>query len=691
MLLLSASSKPLTLVVGALLVTTVSGTRSINVGQLKLHSCVGDASNFGGYCGRVNVSLDRNVPAAVNTVIEVGFEFYPRTETASQSDEKGSLLVFQEGGPGYSTTGSREDYLNAFASLRGKQDVLLMDKRGTGLSSAIDCPDLQTAFEPTLQQYEECSKSLKGTGYFFSSANAAHDLADITARLGYSQIDYYGDSYATWFGQVLATLHPDLIRTMVLDSAYPIRGDTSNSELILGISNLKLVCERAAPGVCPEAGATDRLTALVSALRKETVTGTAPDASGVEVSIKLDPQALVLVIHNAGNGPITYLELDAATRAYLGEAKDARPLLRMVAEARDGYSYAGKTRAYSVGLMMQIICSEQSLLYSINSTLSDRKEQYEQSLLRMEQETPNLFAPFSVREVANAQMNSEFWSACMTWSPPPPGASSPYWWVPAGEPVPAALPVPTNIPLLVLNGELDTVTSRLEAQQVQALFHPGAHYVQVANAIHETAIYSGGPTHQDSARCVTPLVAAFVSSGGRLDSKLVECTKHVRPFRPVPQYARHVHELRAALPTAASAADQIKPEEDLFLLQLASVAVEAVGDAFSRYQVVTDSSGVGLRGGSFTIGDNAEETGALFQLNLVAWTEDSAVSGTVSWNMLSGVVQADVSVQAKTALGAQRDASGQLKIVWTDTETLAVARITGQLDGVAADLQRVAP
>jgi hypothetical protein len=313
----------------------------------------------------------------------------------------------------------------------------------------------------------------------------------------------------------------------------------------------------------------------------------------------------------------------------------------------------------------------------------------------MERESPDLFAPFTIREVANAQMNSEFWSACLTWSSPPPqfGQISPHHWLPVGEPVPSSMPMPSHIPLLVLNGELDTVTSRLEAQQVQVLFQPGAHYVQVANAIHETAIYSGGPTHQDSAKCVAPLVAAFISSGGRLDSSAAECARAVRPFRPVPQFVRYVHELRAVLPAAASAENQINLDaaRDLFLLQLASVAVEAIGDVFSRYQVISDSTGVGLRGGNFTLGDNAERTGALFELDAIAWTQDSVVSGKVSWDMLSGVVQADVSVDAKVALGAQRDAAGQLRVVWTDTETLAVARITGKLDGLTADLQRVAP
>lgn len=70
--------------------------------------------------------LDRNEEPAVDSTIEIDFGFYPRTGTV---EARWSLLVFQEGGPGYSSTGSRSDYLNAFAALRMDQDVLIMDKR----------------------------------------------------------------------------------------------------------------------------------------------------------------------------------------------------------------------------------------------------------------------------------------------------------------------------------------------------------------------------------------------------------------------------------------------------------------------------------------------------------------------------------------------------------------------------------
>jgi hypothetical protein len=43
--------------------------------------------------------LDRNEEPTVDSTIDIGFGFYPRTGTV---EVRGSLLVFYEGGPGYS-------------------------------------------------------------------------------------------------------------------------------------------------------------------------------------------------------------------------------------------------------------------------------------------------------------------------------------------------------------------------------------------------------------------------------------------------------------------------------------------------------------------------------------------------------------------------------------------------------------
>ena len=46
------------------------------------------------------------------------------------------------------------------------------------------------------------------------------------ARLGLGAVDLYGDSYGTFFQQVFAGRHPDQVRSVVLDSAYPTYGES---------------------------------------------------------------------------------------------------------------------------------------------------------------------------------------------------------------------------------------------------------------------------------------------------------------------------------------------------------------------------------------------------------------------------------------------------------------------------------
>ncbi|MEI9930367.1 MAG: alpha/beta hydrolase [Rhizomicrobium sp.] len=65
--------------------------------------------------------------------------------------------------------------------------------------------------------------------------------------LGIDTIDYYGDSYGTFFGQVFSALYPGRIRSMVLDGAYPVIGETpwySNSAAVVRKS-FNESCERA--------------------------------------------------------------------------------------------------------------------------------------------------------------------------------------------------------------------------------------------------------------------------------------------------------------------------------------------------------------------------------------------------------------------------------------------------------------
>ncbi len=632
---------------------------TIVVGSLTLTHCIHE---YDGYCGSITQPLDR--AGRIRGSVTVGFEFYPHTDTEQQP---AGVILAQEGGPGYSTTGSRDGYVRLFTPLRDHRDILLIDKRGTGRSSAINCPPLQKAYNPHELDVAACAQQLGASAWFYRSADAANDVAAVMAALQLGPADYYGDSYGTWFGQVLAVLHPELLRSIVLDSAYPVFGDNSNSEVNGGQRDMNIVCRRSAPCAALGGSAKARFAELLTALRAVPVEGTAPGSNGEPRHVTADPQGLFLIIANAGNAPTTWRDLDAAGRAWM-DNQDSLPLLRLVAEARDSYSGGGSAKEFSVGLADAVQCAEYGTNFNLHDSLSVRLEQYKASLARLRGNHPDAYAPFTIDDALHAQMNAEEYNTCLPWPKPARG-------VKPGQPIPPNSVFP-SLPVLVMSGELDTVTSPPEGKATAALF-PKSMFIETNNLIHESAIGDGGffvpPDGEDLSQCIGPIVRHFVRTGG--DTGDMSCVKHIRPIRTVPAFATSYTTVAPAQATQGNQVDETG-------LRLASAAAETVGDALARYYVSSSGHGAGLRGGTFDI--RTSDTGYDLQLNQLQWTTDLAVSGLLKWNQLTGAI----SVQFTFSAAGH---SGNLEMAWNDRQTEAVATLTGTVDGEELDAERIAP
>jgi len=159
-----------------------SAAPPITIGSLTLHACI---AQYGGYCGTLREPLDRTgaIPGKVN----IGFEFYPHTDRSRPSLEP---ILAQEGGPGLSTTGSRDGYVRLFTPIRDRHDIVLIDKRGTGRSSPIDCARLQNAFNPSASDIASCADQLGARAWHYRSADAADDVAAMVYALGFRNADY---------------------------------------------------------------------------------------------------------------------------------------------------------------------------------------------------------------------------------------------------------------------------------------------------------------------------------------------------------------------------------------------------------------------------------------------------------------------------------------------------------------------
>ena len=623
---------------------------SLRVGRLTLWLCETD---YNGYCGEMERALDPS--GKLPGTISVGFEYYPHTDRSLSS--LGTILP-QEGGPGYSSTGTRAFYLSLFDSLRSRRDVLIVDKRGTGRSEPIDCPEAQTGAK-NLDAVAACAKQLGPAAWYYGTDYAVNDLIGVLDALDIDVVDFYGDSYGTFVGQVFAALHPERLRSLILDSAYPVRAPDAwfASDWAAAWSGIDVTCARSPSCRTLGGAATSRVTRLIDEVREHPIKGVAPDINGDLVPATVDASALINLIDSAGSGPLIYRDLDAASRAWL-DAKDPLPVLRLVSE--QSTPSPSEPVDFSEGLYTAVICSDYPLLYDLREPRALRNRQYARAVEEAAENRAALFAPFTLDEGIDSQVYITPLDSCLPWRAPPadlaPGA--------AGAPLPAHAQFPA-VPTLILSGDLDSITSVADANETAAQF-PNVVHVVVPNLGHVVA-------NGDDLGCTLGIVERFIKN---LSPGSIGCVDDVRPVRSVPRFALNAAELapvEATVGNRASAAQR----------RIAAAGLEAVGDVLARYYVTAGYVGGGLRGGNFTYAPTA--AGYDFALHDIRWTSDVRVSGTIAWDQTNSDITAHVTLQSGSA------ALGALDIRWNNAQINAVASITGKIQGALLHARRIAP
>lgn len=599
--------------VGAAILVVAPGERTdaatLTVGSLALVSCGHD----GGYCGSLERPLDPM--GSVTGTISIGFEYYPRSTRGPSA----GTLVATEGGPGYSARASREDYLALYAPLRTDHDVLIMDNRGTGSSGAVDCPSLQRPSSVlTLASVAECGRFLGPRAWTYGTAYAADDLAALLDALGLSQVDLYGDSYGTYMAQTFALRHPTRLRTLVLDGAYPLSGpDIAWSPTYAPAmrDRFRLVCQRSAACSALPGDALTHVQPALDRLRERPFDATATDQDGAPVRFRADAAALATLMFGGTPALASVRELDAAARAYA--ANDAVPLVRLLAEAHAGVAGdTGDVQVYSAGLAASVMCGDAPQIFDMTLAPSERLAERDRLIAARARAAPDTYAPFTWDEYRSIPLDYAFLDECVLW----PAVSAERRST-LTTPKDAVYP---GIPVLVLSGELDGMTTIADGRDAAAAF-PHARQVVVANSFHVNALPRARST------CGARLVRAFIATRAVAD----DCSATPPPVRLVRVFARHASDVqpaRAAPDTSASDAE----------LRLAAVAVETVGDVVVRAAANSSGHAAGLRGGTYRITRRGRELHVV--LDRVRWTEDVALSGAVRVNADSGRTEATVSV-----------------------------------------------
>jgi pimeloyl-ACP methyl ester carboxylesterase len=612
------------------------------------------------YCARLERPLDS--AGAVPGRVSIYFEFYPHTGPGKAT----GMLVATEGGPGYPATQSRDEYLALFDPLRGTRDVLIMDNRGTGKSGALDCPGLQTADRWTTEMVGACGESLGDRAALFGTAPAADDLAAILGKLGAGKIDLYGDSYGTYFEQVFAVRHPGMLRSVVLDGAYPMNGpDYAWYPTYAPAMRDKfdLACRRS-PGCSKIPGSSmDHVRPLLAQLRLEPLPARAADSDGKERAFTADPTHLATVMFGSDPAWATVRELDAAARAFLDG--DRAPLLRLMAEtigsvdSEDARNSAADITQWSAGLEVAVMCHDPPQIFDMRLPPALRTADRDRALAERRRSYPDTYAPFTLDEYRGMPLDYSFIDQCVAWPVAPAGH-------PAGRPAPPNAAYP-DIPALVISGELDNMTTRADGAAAAAAFKHGRQ-ILIANSFHVNAL-----PHARSG-CAAGIVRHFIETREPGDTS---CASKVAPVRLVPRFVRHADEVDPPAAEAGNAASE-------GALRLASAAVQSVGDIVVRVAGNSSGHGVGLRGGAFNIaelGDSRRIT-----LDRVRWTEDLEVSGTIEEMRDSAR-----TVRAKVTIEGPDQARGAIEMQWPDRESDARARIHGEVAGKAVAAEMPAP
>jgi pimeloyl-ACP methyl ester carboxylesterase len=648
---------------------------AITAGSRTLHRC---GRSPLAYCGSLDVPLDYS--SAASPDIRIGFRWLP---AAGAGRAAGTILAV-EGGPGFASAGTEAEYVAQAGPLLRTRNMLLVNLRGTGSSTPVNCPALEhyghiqaqdgPAFDRAVAA---CGRQLNHTWRYrggswvhasdlFNTAYSARDVTRVMAALRTGKVDLYGDSYGSWFAQVFASRYPARLRSVTLDSTYQVIGlDPWYTSTVVTARRafdracaLSRACSAATAGSHSQAATGwGRIAALAGRLARHPVTGQTTTADGTRGRLTVTALTLVNLVNNAGFDPVVYQDLDAAGRALL-EHHDAAPLLRIAALSLgfDNDNYA--LPEYSDGLYFAVSCTDYVQLFSRDAPPATRLSQYQAALAS---EPAATFAPFSVAQWTSLDQYTEAYSACLDW-PAPSRTIAPILRTP---PL-----VPPHLPVLIMSGTFDSLTPRLDgATLVAHQMGPSARLVTFANLTHVML-------QDQNDACPASIYQAFIRRPSRLHQLNVGCAARVTPVHTVGTYPLR---LTGAAPARARPGNTATPQA----LRAATVALASVGDEVSRYELLSGNTDRGLRGGKIRFsGGNVIR----IALRNVRWVTDASISGTALWNQSAGTVSARLTVRPA------RGAVVQLTARWRPfgaQDQLAV--ITGTQGGHRLRAQALAP
>src|SRR5271165_7121180 len=206
---------------------------------LHWHSCSGQLAQQGvPDCTMLSVPVNYADPGGRH--ISLALDMIPAT--APKSRQQGIMLV-NPGGPGGDGLPLAAEVAQGLSpGVAAGYDIVGFDPRGVGSSvPALSCdPGFFSGARPNYvpanvaaeqvlinraKMYAtDCEQRFGWLLPYMTTQDVARDMDSIRAAFGVSKINYYAFSYGTYIGQVYATLFPEHLRRMVLDSTVDPTG-----------------------------------------------------------------------------------------------------------------------------------------------------------------------------------------------------------------------------------------------------------------------------------------------------------------------------------------------------------------------------------------------------------------------------------------------------------------------------------
>lgn len=556
-------------------------------------------------CGVVSVPLDRSghFPGTIALHFAARYR-HPRGA---------GVLVALSGGPGQQGVAYADSFAQSLAPALKRYRLVVVDQRGTGLSGALSCPNLQPLgsldpIEPAAVR--ACADRIGPRRAFYTTTDTVQDLEALRAALGVPKLALMGISYGTHVALQYARQYPAHVDRLILDSIVGPAGP--DGFLLDTYRNLpRVLREQCARNEC--AGVTKDPVGDVAAVAREIerrpIGGRAygPDGRPRRVRYRSAEELSFLV--TAGDlNPFLQAALPGAIAA--ARAGDTAELLRL---HRVGEGPPTPTRDLSFGLNVTTGCEDAELPYALTTPLDQRPAIVAQATAAID---PSALNPFDARTIER----SSYVDDCLDW---PTDVTS----------RPSTAPLP-DVPALLLSGRLDTRTPLENGAATHAQL-PHSSFVTVPGTGHDEL-------DSDYTGCASRALSRFIRGATVGDP----CAGRTNEVDVLPLPPRSLRDFRSAPHVGGESGRAVFAVLDT-VLDARVAALQALFAGFRRVRAG------GLYGG--TVSAPASFDGRL-ALSRYAYVPGLRVSGRLT-TFGDGRVGGTVRVQGRT-----RATSGTLRL-----------------------------